>query len=383
MRSRRKKLVFKLLLALLVAGLLELIAFVGLTIFDRVNELEPVDFPAAAAAYRAPIGPAELHFDPQLGWDEARPLRGQRFFPPGRYYASSYGDSFTFGAELSSPAYTFQHQFYERAGRPILNLGTNAAGTDQAYLKLLKYYPRWPTEIVILGVLPENASRLVSVVRKFYFRKDPAALVKPRYKLTPKGELRLLPCPVQSAGQLHRLANPAFLRRVAAEDYWYWLYKDRYGFDLIHGRTFPSLPDAARLIVGLVRYPGGTVGYHTFYDQPDSEPFQLMRALLLRFRATARQRGFSPVIILHAEETDVDDPSHIKPLQRFIGEELALPTVDVTELFRREVARGVKLETLYSGSHYSRRGHGVVAAALERLLRRKGLLKGGPARPKQ
>lgn len=366
---------FILLSAALLLGALELISHVGLKIFDRRHGLKVLGFPPGRDHHDKLLKGKLYRYDRAHGWDGPETVRWGRRYPPGRrYFASSYGDSFTWCADVHTPGDTWQGKFESRTGRAILNLGIAAAGTDQAYLKLLKRYRTYPTDVVILGIQLENISRLLSVVRLFYYSSEVAPLVKPRYVLGADGKITLLENPIASAADLHRLSDRSFIARIARHDYWYQHRLRRFGFDMIRGRSFPALPDVLRLLTSPIDFGAEEPGYHAFYSRPGSEPFRLMVFIVDQFLARGREFGFRPVIIIHVFGHDMEDPSFARPLVELIRHR-GIPVLEVPVLFRQAVDRGTPLEQLYRKAHYSPRGNEIVARGLERMLREERILE--------
>ncbi|MDP3939423.1 MAG: hypothetical protein Q8R92_14985, partial [Deltaproteobacteria bacterium] len=136
-------------------------------------------------------------FDPRLGWDSDPVARNQE---EGRtYWAQSYGDSFTYGAEVEEDA-TWQAAHFRATGRRILNLGVSGYGLDQAVLKFEKYGERFPTERAILALNSQEYRRVSARYAYYCFASvDLENLFKyafkPIYRPSADGwELQLPPC---------------------------------------------------------------------------------------------------------------------------------------------------------------------------------------------
>jgi hypothetical protein len=209
-----------LLTLALVAGSLEAGSFAFFRwARDRFSFADPASYTIDAA--RVP-GLAS-HFDATLGWTnryhtplEERP-QPRRY---GRTELAAFGDSYTHCDEVGD-AETWEAYLADELQADVLNFGVGAYGPDQALLRYRqKARALATTPVVALGVVLENVNRLVNTYRPFYYRDTGVPLTKPRF-VQEAGALRLLPNPIQRAQDLGRLADPAFVDAIGAQDFWY------------------------------------------------------------------------------------------------------------------------------------------------------------------
>src|SRR6185436_13401342 len=110
------------------------------------------------------------------GWPGANDSRRGRFdvsgarpdpsYPEsGSEYASSYGDSFTFGDEVSDEA-AWPHVLSQKLGARVANFGVSGYGTDQAFLRF-RQNTHDRSRVVILGIYPDDLKRNVNQQRYF------------------------------------------------------------------------------------------------------------------------------------------------------------------------------------------------------------------------
>ena len=132
-----------------------------------------------------------------LGWEGPRQElteAGYRRSPAGDGFGSPcvslYGDSFTFGAEVSSTA-AWGNRLAERLGCRVDNYGVVGYGTDQAVLRFLET-PGDASPFVILSHMAENIARNVNQDRTLIYGSGIA--LKPRFELTTTG-IRLVKVP--------------------------------------------------------------------------------------------------------------------------------------------------------------------------------------------
>lgn len=132
----------------------------------------------------------------------SRGLRGEREFatpkPAGVYRIAFFGDSFTFGEDVSDDE-TFAHHV-ERLlaadlpeGRlEVLNFGIHGYGHDQMLLYLRETLPLYQPDVVVLGYVSDDSLRNLTRFRDF---------AKPRFRLN-GGRLVLEGVPVPTPEQL-------------------------------------------------------------------------------------------------------------------------------------------------------------------------------------
>jgi hypothetical protein len=166
---------------------------------------------------------ARHHFDPELGWRvpyQTRWGERPRSFRFGRPLVSAFGDSFTHGDEVAHHQ-TWSEQLAAMLEADVYNFGSSAYGIDQALLRFEKVFPQRPTETAILAFISWDIDRCVSVYWKFQSPDSNFALTKPRF-VVDGGDLRLIANPIRTSDELEsRLTDVAFVRKLAASDYWY------------------------------------------------------------------------------------------------------------------------------------------------------------------
>ena len=95
---------------------------------------------------------------------------------------TAFGDSFT---HCDGVANSFTWEYLLERLNPaleVLNFGVGGYGTDQALLRYELEGMAFHPHIAILGFLPENIHRVVSVFRPFYFPMTGIPMSKPRFK---------------------------------------------------------------------------------------------------------------------------------------------------------------------------------------------------------
>lgn len=128
--------------------------------------------------------------DPLLGWPAPRlgrtgvatvePRPVPAFPTPGKECVSLYGDSFTYGSEVSDSE-AWSNVLSTKLNCRVANFGVGGYGTDQAYLRFLRNSDD-NSELAILGIFPGDIMRNVN--QYLYFLdgdSDSVFSLKPRF----------------------------------------------------------------------------------------------------------------------------------------------------------------------------------------------------------
>jgi hypothetical protein len=263
------------------------------------------------------------HFSAELGWEMRYPnaagYRGEEK-DVGRAALAVFGDSFTQGHPWLEGSWPYLLE--RRLGRPVLNFGVGAYGTDQAYLRFrMRYVDKLSTPYVALCVQSENIARIVNVYRGFYVRGTRVDATKPRFELTESGALALIPNPVRRYEDLARLSDMQFLRDLGEKDYWYRHF-DAHGLN--RHINFPysigvlkALPFYANRIIR--NRIGNESAYKALYE--DDEATRLLAAIIAAFIGDAEASGTVPIIVFFPNRIDLNDYArdHSTVYENFYG----------------------------------------------------------------
>ncbi len=146
-------------------------------------------------------------FDGKRLSSNSRGLRGRREYavpkPPGVYRIALFGDSFTFGEDVSDDETFAQRLESLLPGVEILNFGVHGYGHDQILLYLREALPLYRPDVVLLGHVTDDSLRNLTGFRDF---------AKPRFRLV-NGALRLEGTPVPTPQEM--LAERVWRPRLA------------------------------------------------------------------------------------------------------------------------------------------------------------------------
>lgn len=179
-------------------ALIEMVSF--LTIWLVVLPREPSFFFQSPSVTESDYKNYMQKRDPVLGWPAINAGLNPSFvhsrvipsFPsPGGECISLYGDSFTYGDEVSDSE-AWSNALSLRLGCRVANYGIGGYGTDQAYLRFRKNVAD-EAKVEILGIFPDNVLRNVNQYRYFLDARTIFSL-KPRF-IMQDGNLALIELP--------------------------------------------------------------------------------------------------------------------------------------------------------------------------------------------
>ncbi len=249
---------------------------------------------------------AKRAYDRELGWAVRfdTPF-GER--PRRRSYnnplLATFGDSYTFCDQVASNQ-TYQTYLSHALKADVFNFGQGGFGTDQAYLRFLRDYPKVKTPLVSLGLITENINRIVNVFRPYYYQKTALAMVKPRFILK-DGVLTLIPNPIQSAEDIPRLHDVDFVLGLKKYDWWFnrdsqpmlafpysrILFSKRLWLEAIHARESSGIDDI------------DPRPWENLWEQQEAK--MLLFAIMDSFVKEARSMGATPLIFLSPRKREV------------------------------------------------------------------------------
>ena len=187
-------------------------------------------------------------FDPELGWvrkPNTEHLENGKYgkvkwttnfsgartnpeFEKTESKISCYGDSFAFCRQVNDDE-TWEHYLSKTFMINVQNLGVGNYGLDQTLLRLKREYTINPTKIVIIGVVPDTISRILSMWKHYYEYGNTLGF-KPRFKIS-NNDLELIKNPIDTKEKFLEYTN--YLNIIQENDFF---YKTKFSKEKI---TFP------------------------------------------------------------------------------------------------------------------------------------------------
>lgn len=129
---------------------------------------------------------------------------------------SCFGDSFAFCRQVNDDE-TWEHYLSNMFQTNVKNFGVGNYGIDQALLRLKREYPEDKTHIVIMGIVPDTISRIMSIWKHYYEYGNTFGF-KPRFKLE-NDSLSILNNPINNQSKFSHYEE--FLEDIRKNDYFY------------------------------------------------------------------------------------------------------------------------------------------------------------------
>lgn len=329
--------------------------------------------------------------DWEVGWrpePDALSAAGYRLSPAGTGLATPcialYGDSFTFGAEVS-PAFAWGNVLTERLGCRVDNYGVPGYGTDQAYLYFKRHHQQAvdTAPVVILSHLSENIVRNITQDLGLIYQTTLA--LKPRFVAESDGRLRLVPIPRLSPADYdaYRRDMRQFLREEYLLPSRSSLSKRRLGFP--HIFTVPSIFTYKRLYASLLLYAFDVPPWFAeLYDPAHpSHAFQVTRDILRHFDREAKHYGKRPLIFVLPTARDVfyfqstrqwSYTPLLTALQAHGVQAMNLGPALLAKVHDGDICAYFCTTRTTRSGHYTVKGHRILAEVAWEIIERLGVL---------
>lgn len=326
--------------------------------------------------------------------------RGARFNPNHEQLddkiLSCYGDSFTFARQVNDDE-TWEHNLSKLGGINALNFGVGNYGLDQALLRLEREFPKNPTKIVIMGVVPDTISRIISYWKHLYEYGNVWAF-KPRFELNEKEELKFVPNLMDKEEKFFKLKE--YINELREHDYF---YKAKFQKDLLRfPYSFSLIKNPKRnfgIIVGITkqmikRNLSEKERIAKPYDWPvmdiirkinlewtvklynDPKTVKLLDRLIDRFIEDSKKFGFKPIFTFLPQKNEVLFYKQQEFYKSFIDKiKKKINVIDTT----KNLLEYDDLDSLYSektiyGAHYNKQGNAFISEIIYNNLRERKLI---------
>jgi hypothetical protein len=323
-------------------------------------------------------------FDADLGWCPPRgrsflgmnfDKRGARVGPEpvaearteGVRRVLAMGCSFTLGHEVED-AETWPYLLdASSASLEVINLGANAYGLDQAWLRYQRDGRSGHADEVWLGWLPSVSLRVGSMYRPAMRHWSGPLLFKPRFRLH-EGALQLVENPAKSRVDVHRLitSQADFLDAVGDDDIWVRRARAAYapmGDSWLHhsglGRLWLTYAERG------AREPA------LWLEDESSEVRRLVFEIVAGFRADVESAGARfRLVILPGIDDLTFQRDHGRGYWVDLADDLRAAGVEVVDLTEACLDAGMldDPDAWQPGTHYAPKSNEVIAAALKRIL---------------
>ena len=280
--------------------------------------------------------------------------------PPGRVRLVTVGDSFTHCDDVAGAD---SWQVALEAARPdleVVNLGVPGYGTDQACLRWQRDGPRFRSQLVILGIWPENVCRNLNLIR-YYLVPTEGFSVKPR--LVAEGDaLRVVNSPVMDTDELVATLTEPEAHPILADERWY-----------DPADSSPSPLQALRTVrvaQSLLALYERKQARDRLYSGEDPAGIETTVAIARQFAREVRAAGATPLILLIpmrdllAQHTG----GPVFPLVAALRA-AGLDVLDLGPTFGRRVLELGDERMFVQQRHYSGEANRLLAAELELQLR--------------
>jgi len=304
-------------------------------------------------------------------------LRSKREYPliPERDTVRilAFGDSFTFGSEVSEKDCWTQSLSTFAPQVEVINFGVPGFALDQALLRYEREGKHFNPRIVLMGFLTENIKRHVNVYRPFLYKEGlPAA--KPRFRLD-RESLVLLPNPLPSPAHYKELLKDEskVISSLGRFDHFYQMDFRQGRFDLL-----PSVRLFKVLRRNLRKNLGADAIQRNGQYNTGSEAYQVTVKLFERFAETVTGDGATPVAVIFPHGDDIkrfsqDRTKSYSSLLEHL-DRCGIECVDLMDAFERAGRSHPPQHFLSPGAHYSPLGNLVVAHHLWQYLEARDLL---------
>ena len=308
---------------------------------------------------------------------------------------SCYGDSFTFARQVNDNE-TWTYYLSGLLKTNIQNFGVGNYGLDQTILRLKREYKKNPTEIVIIGVVPDTISRILSTWKHYYEYGNTFGF-KPRFKIINE-ELQLIKNPIDDEKKF--LEYKKYLDYIQDNDYFYEkkflkeILKFPYCISIF--RNFKRNYEIIKWVKKIEKLKLNNQVNDELLWKPmriimkinlkwriklfkEKNSLKLIKRLIKEFSYFSEKENFKPVFIFLPQK---DDLLFIKNNYHFyekliyeINEIKNLTFIDITQ----KLILDNNLENYFSdkneyGGHYSKEGNGKVAELIFTELKNANLI---------
>lgn len=325
-----------------------------------------------------------------LGWGSGSHRPSPAAQGMGEPYISLYGESFTYGADVSHQE-AWGNILTSLIGRRVDNYGIAAYGSDQAYLVFLKNQTD-KAKVVILTHVSENIVRNINQDRNLIYGNDAPyqILLKPRLITDKKAKLEYIKIPELTESDYENYVNNP--KSYLKEEF----FIPNSGFYSLRRLQFPysfSLPyiyTHKRILIKLLNKRLShwfDIYLPPWYDslyKPNhpSGALELTRDVMINFAKVAEERGKVPLLFVLPNMEDFVYFQYSKtwvysPLVE-AAKKKGYTLYNLGPLLLKKLRSSDKMEDFFSSDgktgHYSSKGKKVLAEVVRDILQDQRLI---------
>jgi len=308
---------------------------------------------------------------------------------------SCYGDSFTFCRQVNDNE-TWEYHLSELLKTNVKNFGVGNYGIDQALLRLKREFPKNPTEFVVLGVVPDTISRILSMWKHYYEYGNTFGF-KPKFKFN-EGKLELLKNPIDEEEKFFRYRKK--IPYIQQNDFF---YKNKFKNEIIHFpysltilKNFSRNFEIIKWVNRIEKRKTNNMNVEEIAWNPMEVIMKinlewriklfsneyatiLLEEIIKEFVNYSILKKFTPIFIWLPQKDDIlfikQNYHFYENFNKKIQKMNDLTFIDVTKYLIQEK----NIEQLYSdnndyGGHYSKEGNGKIAEIIFSELKNKKLI---------
>ena len=302
---------------------------------------------------------------------------------------SCYGDSFVFCRQVDDDQ-TWEHYLSKLKETNVINFGVGNYGIDQALLRMKREYPKNKTDSVILAIVPETISRIVSIWKHYYEYGNTFGF-KPRFILK-NNQLQLIQNPIDDELKFFKYEN--YLEEIRKSDFFYRkkfkeeilhfpycitiLKNIRRNYGIVHWvRKIQSLKNSKKDFSKIEWNPMKIImninlGWRVKLFQ-DEQITLLFKKIIVEFILFSKQNQFKPILVILPQKDDINFiKTNFHFYEKFLEELRNLKQLQIIDV-AKDLLQETNLDSLYSdkneyGGHYSIDGNQKIASIINHKL---------------
>ncbi|MCF7845061.1 MAG: SGNH/GDSL hydrolase family protein [Kiritimatiellales bacterium] len=276
---------------------------------------------------------------------------------------AAFGDSYTFGQEVSSDEAWATLLDNLLPDTEVLNFGVGGYGIDQAFLRYKIDGAQYDPDIVLIGYNIATSLRSANRYRPF-MQNNLTVMTKPRFLLN-AGELILLKNPIQTLEEYQNLiADPiGTIKYFCKHDYFCESKEPRIAYDF--------LPTMRLWYVIRNQLQSHKIDRKLTKNgvlNTENEIFTLSIAIIEEFVQEVLEDGAMPIVILFPTKDDVNREYNnvsvvYEPLKSAL-EKRGIQIIDLKNIFHEFASKHSYTELFMPYNHYTPEGNAIVAQKL-------------------